>query len=63
MQPYRTLPCRYETPDNRNRWDSPLFAVTPDDILPLDDIYAALFKVKTPKPNMSTQCVSILKKK
>lgn len=47
---------RYEVPNNLNRWDAPLFSVTPDDILMTDDIYMALYKVAEPKPNQSTQC-------
>ena len=50
---------RYEAPDNKNRWDSPLFPVFPEDELNLEDIFNALFQVKTPKPNLSTQCVSL----
>lgn len=46
-------------PDNKNRWDSPLFSVTQDDKLQLDDIYHSLYLVKPPKPNMSTQTVSL----
>jgi len=56
---FDALVMRYETPDNRNRWDSPLFAVTPDDLLLLDDIYTSLYEVKAPKPNMSTQCAPL----
>jgi len=51
----RALVDRYEPPDSRNRWDSPLFVVLPDDQLPFDDIHGALFKNKAPKPNQSTQ--------
>ncbi|XP_012276695.1 protein KTI12 homolog [Orussus abietinus] len=52
---FDALVMRYEPPDNKNRWDSPLFAVTPEDELKLEEIYCALYKVKAPKPNMSTQ--------
>lgn len=55
---FDALVLRYETPDNKNRWDSPLFAVNPEDLLPSEEIYCALYKVKRPKPNMSTQSVS-----
>ena len=36
------LISRFECPDGRNRWDSPLFTLAPEDVLPADDIYAAL---------------------
>ncbi|KAK0089664.1 hypothetical protein PV325_006087 [Microctonus aethiopoides] len=52
---FDALVMRYEPPDNKNRWDSPLFPVTPHDQLPNEDIYRALYLVKAPKPNMSTQ--------
>lgn len=51
---------RYETPDNKNRWDTPLFAVSAEDDLKFDEIYKSLYEVKAPKPNLSTQCVSIV---
>ncbi|XP_015597496.1 protein KTI12 homolog [Cephus cinctus] len=47
---------RYEAPDSRNRWDSPLFAVLPEDELKFGDIYSVLYEAKAPKPNLSTQC-------
>ncbi|XP_058799111.1 protein KTI12 homolog [Phymastichus coffea] len=50
------LILRYEPPDNKNRWDSPLFIVNPEDQLPCKEIYSSLYEVKAPKPNMSTQC-------
>ncbi|XP_033211716.1 protein KTI12 homolog [Belonocnema kinseyi] len=53
---FDALVMRYEAPDSRNRWDSPLFAVLPEDELRFEEMYNALFKVKAPKPNMSTQC-------
>ncbi|XP_046480604.1 protein KTI12 homolog [Neodiprion pinetum] len=53
---FDALVARYEAPDSRNRWDSPLFAVSPEDELKHEEIYAALYNVKAPKPNMSTQC-------
>ncbi|XP_061577839.1 protein KTI12 homolog [Cololabis saira] len=46
---------RFEAPDSRNRWDSPLFTILKDDELPLQDISDALFKRKAPRPNQSTQ--------
>ncbi len=45
---------RFEPPDSRNRWDSPLFTVFPENNLPLDEIHAALYARKAPPPNQST---------
>ncbi|MEQ2276845.1 kti12, chromatin associated, partial [Xenotaenia resolanae] len=52
---FEALVQRFEAPDSRNRWDSPLFTVLKDDILPLEAISDALFKRKAPPPNQSTQ--------
>lgn len=46
---------RFEAPDSRNRWDSPLFTILKDDTLPFEAISDALFKRKVPPPNQSTQ--------
>ncbi|XP_018423139.1 PREDICTED: protein KTI12 homolog [Nanorana parkeri] len=46
---------RFEAPDSRNRWDSPLFTVQKDDVLPLEQICNAIFHRKAPPPNQSTQ--------
>ena len=51
---------RYEAPEGRNRWDSPLFTIQPEDILPFQEIEAALYNRKAPTPNQSTQSVLIL---
>lgn len=53
---FDSLVVRYETPDSKNRWDYPLFAITPEDELMFDEIYKSLYQVKSPKPNQSTQC-------
>ncbi|XP_014476380.1 PREDICTED: protein KTI12 homolog [Dinoponera quadriceps] len=53
---FDALVARYEAPEGRNRWDAPLFAVTPDDELVGEEIYKSLYEVKAPKPNLSTQC-------
>ncbi|KAL6106774.1 kti12 [Pungitius sinensis] len=52
---FDALVLRFEAPDSRNRWDSPLFTILKDDILPYEDISDALFKRKAPPPNQSTQ--------
>ncbi|XP_068595682.1 protein KTI12 homolog [Brachionichthys hirsutus] len=49
------LVLRFEAPDSRNRWDSPLFTILKDDTPPYEDISDALFKRKAPPRNMSTQ--------
>ncbi|CAG8665407.1 3169_t:CDS:2, partial [Acaulospora morrowiae] len=49
------LVSRFEEPDDRNRWDSPLFTVLYDDeTLPLDNIWDAVFVRKAKPPNLST---------
>ncbi|XP_051776315.1 protein KTI12 homolog [Erpetoichthys calabaricus] len=50
-----SLIMRFESPDSRNRWDSPLFTVQKDDILPFEEICDAIFSRKAPPPNQSTQ--------
>nr|CAD7457867.1 unnamed protein product [Timema tahoe] len=56
---FDALIMRYEAPDSRNRWDSPLFLVLPSDGLPLEQIQSALFDRKAPPPNQSTQCAPL----
>ena len=56
---FDALVMRYEPPDSRNRWDSPLFTIQPEDELPFDDICNVLFNRKAPPPNMSTQSVIV----
>ncbi|RIA97638.1 chromatin associated protein KTI12 [Glomus cerebriforme] len=46
---------RFEEPDDRNRWDSPLFTVFYDDAaVPCDDIWDAVINKKPKPPNLST---------
>ena len=52
---FDSLVMRYEKPDSRNRWDSPLFVVYPQDPLPTEDILSSLLHRKPPPPNLSTQ--------
>ena len=52
---FDSLVMRYEKPDSRNRWDSPLFVVYPQDPLPAEDILSSLLHRKPPPPNLSTQ--------
>uniref|UniRef100_A0A8C5CY68 Protein KTI12 homolog n=1 Tax=Gadus morhua TaxID=8049 RepID=A0A8C5CY68_GADMO len=48
------LVLRFEAPDSRNRWDSPLFTIQQEDTLPFDGISDAVFKRKAPPQNQST---------
>ncbi|XP_038058230.1 protein KTI12 homolog isoform X3 [Patiria miniata] len=48
------LVMRFEPPESRNRWDSPLFTLHPEDELPCQAICDAIFSRKAPPPNLST---------
>ncbi|XP_078541070.1 protein KTI12 homolog [Lissotriton helveticus] len=52
---FNALVQRFEAPDSRNRWDSPIFTVQKDDTLPFEAICDAIFHRKAPPPNQSTQ--------
>uniref|UniRef100_A0A3P9JMP3 Protein KTI12 homolog n=1 Tax=Oryzias latipes TaxID=8090 RepID=A0A3P9JMP3_ORYLA len=52
---FDALVQRFEAPDSRNRWDSPLFTILKDDNLPIESISDALLKRRAPPPNQSTQ--------
>ncbi len=45
---------RYEPPEGRNRWDAPLFELTPNDELPFEQIADYLANKRAPPPNKST---------
>ncbi|KAF5891575.1 Bloom syndrome protein, partial [Clarias magur] len=49
------LILRFEAPDSRNRWDSPLFTIEKEGKVPFEAISDAIFKRKVPPPNQSTQ--------
>lgn len=53
---FDALVLRFESPDSRNRWDSPLFIAHKDEELQYENIANALFLRKAPPPNQSTQC-------
>lgn len=57
---FDALWLRFEEPNSKNRWDSPLFFVTPEDSLVMEDIYSCLYEKKPPAPNQSTQNVRLL---
>ncbi|XP_069019516.1 protein KTI12 homolog isoform X1 [Embiotoca jacksoni] len=52
---FDALVQRFEAPDSRNRWDSPLFTILKDEALHFEAISDALFRRKAPPPNQSTQ--------
>ncbi|XP_066603035.1 protein KTI12 homolog [Prorops nasuta] len=52
---FDALVMRYEPPDNKNRWDTPLFTVSLEDELELSNIHDVLYLGKAPVPNLSTQ--------
>jgi protein KTI12 len=58
QETFDALTMRFEAPDSRNRWDSPLFTVMPGDTVPFEQMHSVLFERKAPPPNQSTQCVS-----
>lgn len=51
---FDALVFRYEEPNSMNRWDSPLFILTPEDELPMEDIWEALILKKPIKPTPAT---------
>lgn len=48
------LLMRYEPPDHKNRWDSPLITIQTNDSTPLEEIYNSVLNKKAPKSNKST---------
>eukprot|EP00047_Mylnosiga_fluctuans_P011052 m.19382 g.19382 ORF g.19382 m.19382 type:complete len:270 (-) comp3434_c0_seq1:246-1055(-) len=52
---FNELVSRFECPDSRNRWDSPLFTCVPEESLPQDAIYQALFESSVAAPTLSVQ--------
>ena len=49
---------RFEEPDARAKWDSPLFVVVPEDTgLPENEIWDAVILKKAKPPNLSTVVV------
>lgn len=54
---FKALCMRYEYPEGKNRWDSPLFTIQTHDQLDFEEISHKLFQTKKPKPNKSTQNV------
>lgn len=53
---FDALVQRYEAPESRNRWDSPMVTVVDSGNIAYGDIEAALYDRKPPPPNQSTQC-------
>jgi len=48
------LIMRFEAPDSRNRWDSPLFTYLLEESPSMNDIYDSLYGRRAPPPNQST---------
>ncbi|ORX89304.1 chromatin associated protein KTI12 [Basidiobolus meristosporus CBS 931.73] len=54
-QIFDELVTRYEEPEAKNKWDSPLFTVLWEDAtVPAEDIWSAIVLKKAPPPNLST---------
>ncbi|KAF9438829.1 kti12, chromatin associated [Entomortierella beljakovae] len=52
---FEELIVRFEEPDSRTKWDSPLFVVVPEDTkLPENEIWDSVILKKAPPPNLST---------
>ena len=51
----REVSMRFESPNDANRWDRPLFRVDPDQSPPFEEITQLLLFGAAPKPNQSTQ--------
>lgn len=56
---FDALILRYEAPESRNRWDSPLFLVFANKKIACKDVDDALFSRAPPPPNQSTQCLPL----
>ncbi|EGG16460.1 hypothetical protein DFA_08998 [Cavenderia fasciculata] len=53
------LTNRFETPNPKNRWDSPLFTLEPHHQLPFELLHKTLFEVQELKPNFATQSQNV----
>jgi protein KTI12 len=51
--------ARFEAPNDRQRWDRPLFTVHAEGALPVEDVCAALMDGKQLKPNTSTVVTAV----
>jgi tRNA uridine 5-carbamoylmethylation protein Kti12 len=56
----KALNMRFEPPESKNRWDSPLFKIGPTDELPLEEISHILLNTRAAPPNKSTLNVNYL---
>ena len=52
------LVMRFEVPDSRNRWDSPVFTVHAAGSVPFDQVHQVLYHRPPAPPNLSTLPVS-----
>ncbi|KAM9981262.1 hypothetical protein ACTFIY_003565 [Dictyostelium cf. discoideum] len=53
------LTNRFEVPNPKNRWDSPLFTLEPQHTLPHELLFKTLFEVQELRPNYATQSQSL----
>ncbi|KAF2076651.1 hypothetical protein CYY_002021 [Polysphondylium violaceum] len=53
------LTFRFEVPNPKNRWDSPLFTLEPQHSLPYELLYKTLFEVQELRPNFATQAQTL----
>ncbi|KAL6049141.1 kti12, chromatin associated [Balamuthia mandrillaris] len=51
---FEDLANRFEEPNDRNRWDNPLFVLTPEEPTCLEEVRAALFDRVSKAPNLAT---------
>lgn len=51
----RDVASRMETPNAKNRWDSPLFSLRQHEPTPLEDITRAVLEGKLPRPPVATK--------
>jgi len=52
---FNELAMRFETPNPRNKWDSLLVVLHPEEPIPFDTLRNYLYEKSGPKPNMATQ--------
>ena len=56
----RDLASRMEVPNPKNRWDSPLFSLRPDEPTPLEDIARAVLEGKLPRPRFAPIAIAAM---
>eukprot|EP00035_Acanthoeca_spectabilis_P003039 m.90895 g.90895 ORF g.90895 m.90895 type:complete len:274 (+) comp11895_c0_seq4:189-1010(+) len=56
---FHGLVARFEFPDDRQRWDRPLFTIVEDEEVPMKEILAALSSSDVKAPNAATQSIPL----